>query len=225
MERENTIKSRERQKESTRQLILETANTLFIKKGYKKTTMRDIAKKAGIATGTTFAHFPNKASLLAATLYSGVEEVLYKAYRTIPHNATLIEGSVYVTKKLYEHFYRTPELTQTWLKETLFMEGEWADRINEQFEKARVRFRDILKISIEMGLVLPETDCELVATNALSHLYFALFIGHRFNLSLNEQVDLFRNSMKALLFGYEINSNRGIPKKTWSSVYLEKIEK
>jgi hypothetical protein len=31
--------------------------------------------------------------------------------------------------------------------------------------------------------------------------------------------------MKALLFGYEINSNRGIPKKTWSSVYLEKIEK
>ena len=216
----NSLKNREQQKESTRKLILETANTLFINKGYKKTTMRDIAKKAGIATGTTFTHFPNKASLLAATLYNGVEEILNKAYRTIPDNSTLIDGSVYVTKKLYEHFHRTPELTQTWLKETLFMEGEWADRITEQFEKARVRFRDILKHSIEMGIVIPETDCELVATNALSNLYFALYIGHRLNLSLNMQVNLFRDLMKVLLFGYEIDSNKKIPKRIWSSVYL-----
>lgn len=218
----DTLKSRERQKEATHQLILKTANTLFIEKGYKKTTMRDIAHKAGIATGTTFAHFPNKASLLAATLYNGVEEVMQKAYRTIPKNATLIEGSVYVTKKIYEHFAKTPELTQTWLRETLFMGGEWSDRITDQFEKATHRFRDILIICVEMGLLVDKMDCELVAISAMSHFYFSLYTGHRLNLSLNEQLDVYQSLLKTLLSGYEINLDNGIPKKIWDSVYLEK---
>lgn len=50
-------------KESTRKRILKAAQTLFGRKGYAGTTTRDIAAKAGIATGTLFNYFPNKEAL------------------------------------------------------------------------------------------------------------------------------------------------------------------
>ena len=50
--------------EQTRQLILETALRLFREKGYADTTMRAIAKEAGVAVGNAYYYFDSKEHLI-----------------------------------------------------------------------------------------------------------------------------------------------------------------
>ena len=48
----------------TRQRILESAVELFREKGFEETTMRDVAKRAGVATGATYYYFASKDALV-----------------------------------------------------------------------------------------------------------------------------------------------------------------
>jgi AcrR family transcriptional regulator len=75
---------RDQQKAETRTLILTAAKALFVEKNYENTTIRAIAKQAGVAVGTVFVHFPDKSALLAAALYEDIEQVLVEAFATIP---------------------------------------------------------------------------------------------------------------------------------------------
>ncbi len=61
-------------KEETRKNIVEAAKNLFFKKGFEKSTTRDISQKAGLATGTIFNYFPAKESIAMEM----IEEALTK---------------------------------------------------------------------------------------------------------------------------------------------------
>lgn len=69
--------------EQTRALILETAMRLFQERGYDKTTMRAIAKEAGVSVGNAYYYFDGKEHLIqgfydriAAEHQEAVREVL-----------------------------------------------------------------------------------------------------------------------------------------------------
>src|SRR5258707_7498487 len=51
-----------------RSQILDAATTLFAEKGFHSTTIKDIAKVAGIADGTIYNYFENKTALLLGIL-------------------------------------------------------------------------------------------------------------------------------------------------------------
>jgi AcrR family transcriptional regulator len=51
---------------ATRQRILEVAQELFASQGFDATTTRDIAKAAGIATGTMFNYFSSKEAVVGS---------------------------------------------------------------------------------------------------------------------------------------------------------------
>jgi AcrR family transcriptional regulator len=57
-------KPRRARGEQTRQLILETALRLFRERGYTETTMRAIAKDAGVAVGNAYYYFDSKEHLI-----------------------------------------------------------------------------------------------------------------------------------------------------------------
>src|SRR5262249_12051901 len=50
----------------TRAHILESALALFRKRGFDKTTMRDVAAAAGVALGAAYYYFPSKEALVLA---------------------------------------------------------------------------------------------------------------------------------------------------------------
>jgi len=52
--------------EATREKILEAALRLFRKRGFERTTMRDVAKAAGLAVGAAYYYFPSKDALVLA---------------------------------------------------------------------------------------------------------------------------------------------------------------
>src|SRR3954447_14909915 len=51
-----------------RNQILEAATTVFANKGFHRSTIKDVAKSAGIADGTIYIYFENKTALLLGIL-------------------------------------------------------------------------------------------------------------------------------------------------------------
>jgi TetR/AcrR family transcriptional repressor of mexJK operon len=58
-----------------RRAILEAATTLFLRSGYRGTSMDEIAALAGVSKQTVYKHFADKESLFSEIVISTVEEV------------------------------------------------------------------------------------------------------------------------------------------------------
>ena len=82
---------RESKKEATKKKILEVSLQLFQKMGFGRTTMRDIAKKCGIALGTTYNYFPTKEHIAQYFFERALDEVMERYRREEPPDAPLEE--------------------------------------------------------------------------------------------------------------------------------------
>src|SRR5213083_97911 len=61
--------------EDTRRRILAAALDLFQEHGFAETTMRDIARRAGVATGAAYYYFPSKEAIVMAFYWQTHEEM------------------------------------------------------------------------------------------------------------------------------------------------------
>jgi AcrR family transcriptional regulator len=82
---------RESHRERTKRQILDVALALFQEKGFRQTTMRDIADRAGIALGTTYNYFPTKEHLALYFFEAALERVLARHRREALAAASLEE--------------------------------------------------------------------------------------------------------------------------------------
>lgn len=115
----------------TRRLILAAAKELYLEHGSASPSSRQLAERAGVAEGTVFAHFPDKATLLAAALHDDLEEVLGAARATLPEEGSCREKLLHVAAALYAYYAKRPALSRALVKESLFLGGEWGWRVAE----------------------------------------------------------------------------------------------
>jgi AcrR family transcriptional regulator len=73
----------------TKALILETALKMFRDRGYEATTMRAIAKKAGVSLGNAYYYFPSKELLIQAFYHRTHEEHLAAAVPALEKDQSL----------------------------------------------------------------------------------------------------------------------------------------
>lgn len=59
----------------SREKLLSVSARLFARGGFEATSMRDIAKQAGMLAGSMYYHFPSKNDLIAAVYEAGVAEI------------------------------------------------------------------------------------------------------------------------------------------------------
>ncbi|WP_307544489.1 TetR/AcrR family transcriptional regulator [Streptomyces sp. V3I8] len=79
--------------EQTRALILETAMRLFRERGYEKTTMRAIAKEAGVSVGNAYYYFAGKEHLIQG-FYDRVATEHQEAVREILDHEKDLEARI-----------------------------------------------------------------------------------------------------------------------------------
>ncbi|MGW6456034.1 TetR family transcriptional regulator [Streptomyces sp. NPDC055078] len=77
--------------EQTRTLILETALRLFQERGYDKTTMRGIAKEAGVSVGNAYYYFSSKEHLVQG-FYDRIAAEHRVAVRPVLDRETALEA-------------------------------------------------------------------------------------------------------------------------------------
>ncbi len=83
--------ARSAKSEQTRALILETAMRLFQEHGYDKTTMRAIAKEAGVSVGNAYYYFAGKEHLIQG-FYDRLAEEHRVAVREVLDRETDLEA-------------------------------------------------------------------------------------------------------------------------------------
>lgn len=87
----------------TRQLLIESAKTEFMEKGFQKASLRTICKNAGVTTGALYFFFSNKEDLFSAIVekpYRALINTLTEHYNE--HN--VIFGTALVTTEIEEAF-------------------------------------------------------------------------------------------------------------------------
>jgi len=167
--------AREQQKRETRRQILLAAKALFGEHGYQKTTTKQIAERAGVAAGTVFVHFPDKASLLAASLLDGIDGVVEEAFATLP-DADLVAQLLHFARALYGWYRQDPELSRALLRESLFLTGEWDQRFREQSMDFLGRLCGLIESAKERGEIDEEIDSMLAALSFFA-CYFTALLG------------------------------------------------
>lgn len=65
---------RKKSLENRREIVIDSARTLFGRYGFERTTIDDIAKDAGVGKGSVYLEFPNKQEILFAIIGKFVEE-------------------------------------------------------------------------------------------------------------------------------------------------------
>lgn len=74
-----------------KETILNTARDVFLKKGYKKTNISEIAKSSGIAAGTFYNYFDSKEALFLEVYIQENETVRNDLIRRLNLNHTTVE--------------------------------------------------------------------------------------------------------------------------------------
>jgi len=90
---------REKQRQERLELILQAAEQVFAEKGYRDTSMDEIAARVGIGTATIYSHFTSKEDLMVAA-------ILDNSFRKIVHGVQAIcaaEGNA--TERLTRAFH------------------------------------------------------------------------------------------------------------------------
>ena len=76
---------RQSQKEATRQRVVNAARELFDTHGYQGTTIREIARHAGVSVGSVFTTFASKGEILSEVMQARLEPLYAEIDRVMPH--------------------------------------------------------------------------------------------------------------------------------------------
>lgn len=89
---------KEKQRFERELLILQKGDEVLLEKGYRDTSMDEIASRVGVAKGTVYLHFPSKDTLVVAILERDMQRVLQ-------HVEEICNSTETVYRKLEKIFY------------------------------------------------------------------------------------------------------------------------
>ncbi len=198
-------KKREQQKEETRAALMASARALFVERGYDETTMRHLAQHAGVATGTVFAHFPDKPSLLAAIFYDFIEETMEGAYASLDRGAGMEAQLEHVVRCLFTRYAENPTLSQTLVKHIFFLGGACGEQMTAQGMAFLGWIGGLLERERAQGRLREDLDIGLASLGIWSHYQMALIGGLREKMEPVERfVGVFSRLLAQSLRGYRM---------------------
>jgi AcrR family transcriptional regulator len=136
--------------------IKESAQKLFLAKGFDDTTMREIALRAGVGLGTIFLYAQDKRDLLFLTINEPLQAVTQRAEDAVDPQASLIDNLRAVAELHYRFFGRQPALSRFALREMTFYEsGAQAPSFQKTRERLIRLFGRIVELAIANREIAP----------------------------------------------------------------------
>ena len=161
--------------QKTRRRILASALSLFVRKGYERTTFNDIAARLKMTKGAVYWHFESKERLLVEL----VEEALAKFRRqldemmpagelTFPAVAdVMIKNAMQLVEDPKSaEFFRLMKCQIKWSDDSMAKVRE--DLLTNTQSGPMQAFRDAVKADIAAGRARPDVDAEEVAIVAIA---------------------------------------------------------
>lgn len=121
---------RERQKLDKRERIRVAAWELFSAQGYAHTTTRQVAERAGIATGTLFRYASDKADLLFLVYHERLSDAVGRGFASLPRARPLFDQLVHVFGELFRMYEGHPGVARDFIRAMPGADGPNARAVN-----------------------------------------------------------------------------------------------
>jgi AcrR family transcriptional regulator len=161
MDKHETL--RDRRKAETRWRIQEAARRLIAENGFESTTMRGLAREAGVGVGTIALHFRDKTSLLFSSFFDEIGAVSLQAIDGAPRDVPLREQFRHMLRTMYGYYGGNTLYLRSVVKEALFATGEWKARFDGQLCEVVGKVAAVVEARKATGEVRPDASGPAVA--------------------------------------------------------------
>lgn len=166
-----------RDKEATRNKILQIGKEEFLAKGFKDAYLRDIAKKAGVTTGAIYGHYPDKEALFCALVQPAAEGFLrlreegHTAYLTMSASDLEHEGqdSFNAIAQMLDYIYSHFDIFKLLICHGA--ETEYRDYISVLIAAETAAAKALLEKMKDAGLLKDGIDEEFITI--VTHSYYS----------------------------------------------------
>jgi len=166
------LRRREHGKLDKRRRIREAARAAFTEFGYKGANMREIAKRAGVATGTLFLYAADKRSLLFWMVNDDLERLTEETFaedalRVRAHD-DLLDQLIYIFETRYRYWGADPELALNAMQELTSKRStqqmlEHLAHYDDRHYVGRERIADLVRDHQTRGRIRPSEDPDAIA--------------------------------------------------------------
>jgi len=154
------LRTRQQSKAETRYLLLQAGLELFVEQGYEGTRAVEIASRAGVAVGTLYLHFGDKAGLLQTILLQGASELherVLQVYENPPSDPTaLAQAHIESIVRFLEENQKKARFLLEYASRRDSASAQVIDNIVEQIERSIIA-------GTKMGVYRPDINPALAA--------------------------------------------------------------
>ncbi len=174
---------RDMQKAQTRAKVLEAARAMIVERGFDAATIRDIAQRAGVATGSVFTTFTDKTELLLEVVFSRYKALLEEIQLATQHSgpdprARLMAAALTAyTVELREERLLAETMAASWL---------WSPAIEAEHKRRLEPLLNVIHSAVLASEACRSADhdsielvCEMIYGCYLRNFRKALFDGCR----------------------------------------------
>ena len=155
------------QPDSLHQTILDAADRMFLRYGYRKTTIEDIAREAGIGKGSVYLHFQSKEEIGGDWIDQWHKRIFDEVLRQVDLQSTYAEKvRAFLTQRVMSR-YVSLERWQMSLNEIMCNLQPLIETHKAKFqEREKVHLRELLAEGVRLDEFRP-LDVEKVSTSLL----------------------------------------------------------
>ena len=137
-----------RNKSLTKKIILNTAENIFAKYGYHKTSMDKIAEKSGTSKGSIYFHFPSKENLFCSLIDKLANSLEQATIKKINEKTNIVNQINTPLNTLFDLISKHKNLT----KLVLTSSNISSPIINEHIFNIHERFANFIKINLDTAI-------------------------------------------------------------------------
>ena len=163
---------REASKNETRQLILRAARRLFAQKGMEESTIRDIAREAGVSPASVVVHFKSKTALLEEALNRDIETALSELVASMPEDLELLDRLMHLAKGFFRLYDQNRKLYRALIRYTILEPAGETPNIANVSELYLRFLSGLVEAGQARGIIKPEVDASVAAAS-----FFSLYLG------------------------------------------------
>lgn len=149
--------------QTKKRLIMDSALEVISKFGFRKTTVDDIAYKAGIAKGTIYLYFRDKMDIFRSIVEEKLSTLMgevFEGVKTVPDAPAKLLNAI----RILIEYHQSDTLFNQLLTEDPEMLGPMVLGIVRKYEKTALSFIEgILKEGVAEGSIEPNLDIEMTA--------------------------------------------------------------
>ncbi len=175
----------------TKEKIFDAAVDLFAKKGYDRTSIRDIAKAVGIAESAVYRHYTSKEAILDA-IFDYMETQIYAPLPPAPNAEKRPESSIFRDMLAGLPWFIEANPIMVKIAHIMFTEMYHNDRIRDYFRKEYIERGDstteaIFREQVEAGKIKP---CNVRALAGLFNAYRFAWVFQSFVFDYGRPIDM-----------------------------------